>query len=389
MKKVFTIVMFLITMVCYGFAQIDVGTIAIGKIVSIESKVLKEKRTLHISLPDSYETSGMKYPVLYMLDARGNFRHAAAVVRFLSTNGRIPEMIVVGIQNTDRNRDLTPMPHPTRKNYGGADNFFKFFNTELFPYVEKNYRTAPYRILSGPSLAGMFTVYTLFAHPEMFEAYLGTSPGLMVVDDWVVKYVEKELAKKKPLKKYLYFNCGEYETRFVPYVKKLEALLKKNTVEGLRWDSNIQQDQNHGSVQMMAVYEGLEKLFKEYRLPGSTTKKGLEAIKKHSAKIKAIYGDGINVSEQALNRIGYTYLGKKKIDTAVEVFKYNVELYPGSANAYDSLGEGLQAGGKLEEAKSNFKKAVDMGKKTNHPDYKAFKTNYERLVKGKTKTKKK
>lgn len=65
-------------------------------------------------------------------------------------------------------------------------------------------------------------------------------------------------------------------------------------------------------------------------------------------------------SEDAMNRLGYTLLGKKRNADAVEIFKLNAEYYPTSANVYDSLGDALVAAGRNDEAIKSYEKAVSI-----------------------------
>jgi tetratricopeptide (TPR) repeat protein len=85
------------------------------------------------------------------------------------------------------------------------------------------------------------------------------------------------------------------------------------------------------------------------------------------------------VPENTLNNLGYQLMGPQH-DEAIAVFKRNVELYPDSANVYDSLGEGLEAAGKYEEAKKNFEKAVEMATKSNDGRLPQFKQHVERVT---------
>src|SRR4051794_11383779 len=86
--------------------------IVIGKIDSVYSNILNEQRKIWIYTPDM--TSGnlnQRYPVLYLLDGDGHFASVVGMIQQLSQvngNNVYPEMIVVGIPNTDRTRDLTP-----------------------------------------------------------------------------------------------------------------------------------------------------------------------------------------------------------------------------------------------------------------------------------------
>jgi hypothetical protein len=157
--------------------------VVIGEKFQIESRVLAETRTYVVHTPDYYKKRTDAYPVLVLLDAENNFAYTSAAVHLLSANGRIPAMIVVGINNTDRTRDMTPS-RPASSfggaswTGGGADKFLSFIADELLPTIDRNYRTRPYRVLIGHSLGGLFAVYALLNRPEVFKGYIVTSPSL-------------------------------------------------------------------------------------------------------------------------------------------------------------------------------------------------------------------
>lgn len=67
-----------------------------------------------------------------------------------------------------------------------------------------------------------------------------------------------------------------------------------------------------------------------------------------------------NLSELSLNYYGYDLMGQDKKDSALAVFKLNVEFYPKSANAYDSLGECLLNIGKEKEGIDAYKKSLEL-----------------------------
>ncbi len=166
--------------------------IVIGETVTIKSDILGENRLLMIYLPSGYEGTKKRYPVLYLLDGNTHFLHATAIVNFLSLCRHIPQMIVVAIPNTKRTRDFTPTKDKERTDSGGAGKFIKFLKKELFPFIEKEYRTVPYRVLFGHSLTGMFTIYTLFTNPAMFRAYIAVSPALGYDNGYMLSLIEKK-----------------------------------------------------------------------------------------------------------------------------------------------------------------------------------------------------
>src|ERR1044072_6864887 len=161
------------------------------KRISIKSTVLGEDRIVLVRTPEGYETNKVSYPVLYMTDGDGHMGHTASTIEFLTRNGRLPDLIVVGVTNTDRTRDLTPVKS-TNKNpagelqfptSGGADNFLKFFETELVPEIEKQYRVQPYRIFAGHSLGGLFAIHAMMTKPGLFNSYVAVSPSLQWEND--------------------------------------------------------------------------------------------------------------------------------------------------------------------------------------------------------------
>jgi predicted alpha/beta superfamily hydrolase len=72
-----------------------------------------------------------KYPVLYLLDGIGISAMELLSCIILSGNRLAPEMIVVGVGNVDRNRDMSHVPAPDLPTSGGADKFLSFIGDEL------------------------------------------------------------------------------------------------------------------------------------------------------------------------------------------------------------------------------------------------------------------
>jgi hypothetical protein len=126
--------------------------------IKIPSQILNEERTLSIALPQDYDKSQKAYPVLYILDAeaRNEFTDAVSTIKDLHAEGVGPQMIIVGIWNTNRNRDMIPVSVSHRPQSGGSQKFLEFITDELKPYVKQNYRTTDFSVLYGASNAGLF-----------------------------------------------------------------------------------------------------------------------------------------------------------------------------------------------------------------------------------------
>ncbi len=165
------------------------------RVEKIASARLGETREVWVSLPDRYDETRDKYPVLYMLDGEINF-HSGIIggIRFAASLAQIPELIIVGVVNTDRAKDIFPevVTYPDGSKDGGrADLFIDFLRDELVPHIDGAYRTLPSRILYGTSNTGFTTVYALFKRPDLAEAYIAASATLSVPifhdrrDEWI------------------------------------------------------------------------------------------------------------------------------------------------------------------------------------------------------------
>ncbi|HKY04342.1 MAG TPA: alpha/beta hydrolase-fold protein [Blastocatellia bacterium] len=361
--------------------------------LTIKSEVLGEERTIIVRTPQGYDANNLRYPVLYMTDGDAHMTHTSGTIEFLARNGRIPELIVVGITNTDRTRDLTPtnwgFPQPdgtVRKlpTSGGADKFLKFIETELMPMIESRYRTQPYKIFAGHSLGGLLAVHTLLARPEMFNAYIAVSPSLQWDDQLLVKRAEEAFKTGKEWNKTLYVTLGNEPGGIGQGFVKFKELLSKNAAKGLDWEAQQMPDEDHGSVVLRSHYFGLRKVFDGWQIARDPQTGaivgGLAGADAHYKKLSQKLGYTLAVPENLINQLGYQLLGAGKMEEAIAVFKTNVERYPGSANVYDSLAEGYERNGRLDLAGPNYEKAVALGKQTNDPNLSVYKANAERVA---------
>ena len=167
----------------------------------IVSARLGETREAWVSLPDRYDETSQKYPVLYMLDGEINFNSGViGGLRQAALLGEMPDFIVVGIVNTDRSKDIFPEVvtyDDGSKDGGRADAFLDFVGEELVPRVEKAYRTEPSRVLYGTSNTGFTAVYALFRSPRLADVYIAASATLSVPifraqrDAWIRAFGEK------------------------------------------------------------------------------------------------------------------------------------------------------------------------------------------------------
>ena len=164
--------------------------IKIGFRDSIKSNILHETRKILIHLPDGYDTSKQSYTVLYRLDGSSNSLFGTVAVANRMTD--IQKIIIVAIENVNRDRDMVPVKSNYYSGTIGGENFLSFIETELIPVIESKYRTNQKRILYGQSLSGLFTLYALLSKPKLFDGYIGCSAGWFAdCDDFFMELSRK------------------------------------------------------------------------------------------------------------------------------------------------------------------------------------------------------
>ncbi len=355
----------------------------------IESKVLGETRTILVRTPASYATGSQAYPVLYMSDGDRQLPHTAVTTDFLSREGRMPEVILVGISNTDRTRDLTPtrvesieqngrtLTFPTS---GGGEKFLTFIETELIPHIEKNYRTQPYRLFAGHSFGGLFALQALFSRPKLFNGIIAASPALIWDDRWVIRRATELVEKNRELNTTLFVSVGDEGEALDREFRALESLLKKRAPKEFEFEAVKFADEDHGSVVMPTHYAGLRKVFAPWRFAVTGDPKTMYArARDHYAKLSKRAGFAVPVPEQTTNFIGYQLLQQGHLAESIEVLKANVAAYPASANVYVSLGEAYEQAGDRERARENYARAAEIGKKITEPNTNIYERNAQRV----------
>jgi len=370
-----------------AIAQPRIGTV---KRLTIKSAVLGEERLVLVRTPVGYETNNVRYPVLYMTDGDSHINHTSSSIEFLTENGRMPDLIVVGVTNTDRTRDLTPVKSTTKNaagelqfsTSGGADNFLKFFETELIPEIEKQYRVQPYRIFAGHSLGGLFAIHAMITKPGLFNSYVAVSPSLQWENGEELKRAEDFLKNQKELKVTLFASIGNETGGISECFDSFKELLSKTNIKDFAWQAERFADEDHGSVVLRSHYFGLRKVYEDWQAPrdlkSGTVLGGLKGAEAHYKKLSEKFGYPISVPENLINQIGYQLLSGGKPEEAIATCKANVERYPDSANVYDSLAEAYERGGRIDLAEPLYEKAKVLGEQDNDPNASVFKTNYER-----------
>ena len=238
-----------INIVC--IAQEDNSQITIGINHIIESSILNQDRTIQIYIPDGYSDSEQEYPVLYILDGQWYFLSGVAIQKALRAPGAIPEMIVVGINNSN----------PLRRTLFGDENekFTDFLINEVIHYIDSNYRTNKERVIFGWEAAAYYISELILAKSNVFNGAI-ISDGGYASEDLV-----KEFTSKKDI--YLFMANSRKDIYYIGSTEAYHEILKKNNPKNLIWKYDLFNDEVHETLAHLSIYKGLKYYYHNYDSP--------------------------------------------------------------------------------------------------------------------------
>jgi hypothetical protein len=241
--------------------------LVVGETFSLPSAALKEQRRINVYLPAAYDGK-TPLPVLYMPDGgvAEDFPHIMGLVQVLSGNGAMRPFVLVGIENTERRRDLTgPTDDPEDKKVaprvGGSAAFRAFLRNELKPEIAKRYRVTDESAIVGESAAGLFVVETLLLEPDLFDTYIAVDPSLWWNGQDLTKRAADLFARLPKAKKAL-FLAGSDAQGNADVVKAFADELRKSAPSRLRWHYEPMPGETHMTIFHPAALKAFRKMFK-------------------------------------------------------------------------------------------------------------------------------
>jgi uncharacterized protein len=369
-----------------GMSAQHAESITIGKKETLFSSTLQENRkcwVYHPTFSKQNADSKTRYPVLYVLDGDAHFLSTVGIVQQLSQangNGVLPEMIVVAIENTNRLRDLTPAPS-SGGNMDKANPFLTFLSKELMPYIDTHYNAAPYKVLIGHSLGGLTAVDAMTNFPTLFNSFIAIDPSMWFMNEIFLNQTMSQLPKLDHRGKKLFIGMANTmpagmslsslssdrspETQHIRSILKLDSFLRRSN-HGLAYTQNYYVQENHNSVPLLSVYDGLRFIFDYYPFTASekdfadTSARIAAMLTAHYAKVSDEMGYRVAAPVALIKYLGYDALNKKQYARAEALFKLNMDSYPDHHVAYDAYGDYLATQKDTIRAITFYRKALQM-----------------------------
>ena len=354
-------------------AQVSkIGDITSGTNYSIESNILDQTRTIQIYVPEDYDQSNEKCPVIYVFDSQKYFLNAISYQQNLRFNQETPGFIVVGIKTINNERG---------KLYNTeSSTFSNYIENELIPFIDSSYRTLKSeRVFFGWERAAAFGVEVFASKPNLFKAYFLASPTFLTAER--ISDVGELLDKTPSLNNYLYFTLADVEAWSLDNTNSLAALLNDKAEDKLSWKYDLFKDENHYTTTIITMNKGLKSFFKDYApiryysLNEYTNAGGITALN----ELYRNRGERYKISKEVHNdtkrylfllavrendflaftelekefptfltsfsrdvmfeRFGQFYVENKAYESAISYYKIGLQKFPNSARLYNRLGE--------------------------------------------------
>lgn len=322
------------------------------------SAILEEPRDIFIALPDRYELTDKSYPTLYILDADWIFDYAAGTAAFLSGSlaGRMPEMILVGIPNTDRNRDMTIISETD----SGYIRFMNFLEYELIPFIDSTYRTSNHRVLYGWSSGASIALEMLFTRPHLLDAAVATGVGLGRL---TLTHLQEGIAANTFHGKSLYAATEGTTPPRAQSLRRLDSLLTAAQPAGLVWQCHVMDDVEHVGVMPRGLFDGLEFIYNPLRLPTEVTDRGISTVRQYYHDLRASHRLAVEIPEGAFNDAAVHLVHTGRLPDALDLLAFGIDEHPESAVLHDTMGEVLEMAERLPEARAAYERACLLGRK--------------------------
>ena len=332
---------------------------------TLSSKFPEQERRITVSLPGSYYSqSKHEYPVLYLLDGESNLNYSQAVAQFLAENGLVPEPIIVAMHaGMTRARDYLPQTAGGEASLSGdADQFLDYMARELMPFIEKQYRAAPLRLLSGHSYGGVFVIHAMIERPGLFQGYFAQSPFLdQKVGDPLVERLAKFLEANPKLNNFYYMNLGD-EPTLEQNFNQMKAVLEVSAPKTFQWHVERSPGKTHMTTRMVGQYTAFEQMFatawplsQQEMFMGKYT-----GVKEHIDGLSKRYGYPVLYNEQLLAQATQIFLSQQDVESGAEMAQLYVSQYPRSPMAHFFLANALGSSGERDQAADAIKTAIEL-----------------------------
>lgn len=231
----------------------------------VESRKLGATRSISVALPQYYnEDKNKVYPLIVLLDGEYLLGPFQGTLQYANYWDDLPEAIIVAIDQTekDQREEDTQVSELNNMPTGSGEMFYQFIATELLPYIEKNYRVSPFKVIAGHDATAGFINFFLYKDDPVFNGFICFSPELSPDMDAILP--EQVANLKKPVFYYLATAGGDVE-KLQKSTKALDESFKAVQNPNFKYFFENLGDASHYALVPYGVPGALYSIFSSYQ----------------------------------------------------------------------------------------------------------------------------
>ena len=313
---------------------------------------------IRVLIPDAYRWDDETYITLYAMDDSPDDHLAALVESVIFIHMDVLPVIVVRLP-------MGPIPDGVDTGQLRGDDWIKFLETSLFPFVESRYRVIPYRILAGDRLSTTMALEMSMSHPTLFSGLIAEAGGDVLPD-----IVPRNLPRpgKGNQERLVAVSVattpgsGQAES-----FNRIKDGLDAQT--GIRYRIQVN-NRNVTTYQRKAGFflqKGLEFCFRDWYVSNDLARLGLAGVLDHYQELSHAWQASIAPPKRLIDMLGIACFERNDYSGALAAFQYNVDQHPRSASVYGALGEAWEAGGRIHLAVIAYSQAFTLAEEYGHP----------------------
>lgn len=376
--------------------------------LTFQSGILGQERHMNIFLPDNFDVSSPEhtYPVLFLLEDEF-FVMVSGVVKHLSSMERMPETIVVSLQDDvpvpelfTNGSDFWPKDWVQLPFGENTDPMTRHLEEELMPYLKAHFRANGFNMVMGLSGTAMYALHTYINKPALFDAHIALAAGDILgmgykQDERFIELFAEDARQFPDRRRMLYVCSADADAEAAPMIQSnleaLEAKLAPYRADHFKYISKLYPNEGHYDMALPGLVEALELIFPKERWfaryrdiiekPGNA----MENIDDHFSKLSAQYGFKILPraerwnSVNSLSWIGRDLLRNNNPEEAAEVLERWVSYRPQSVEALKELAKAYELNGEPARALDAIEKAFELAGEPGTDDSDEFTAHIKRL----------
>lgn len=323
--------------------SVDVRDLNAIEEITVQSQYIANGMKFNVTLPASYQSKpDKKYFVLLNFHPESQ-PYLAGLHYWLSHNGEWPWLETIIVTPAARNQNFTKLFETMNSSKGGG-KLLDFLEKDLLAMIDKKYRTNGFRIINGFRGDGTLSLYVLFNRPEIFNAYIVSSPNLANDYAKLMSTAKIKVAKLNDKPYFLFMSTGDhpYEQADLTDFNKLSNIIKRTAPKKVSWKIKHFDDAYFMSQPIMAIVQGIEALFydihHDLNANSAISKQGAQAIVDHYTYLsQQKYGFDVSAQGSLINLAKDTF--KTSPNKTISILETTIKHYPNSTNALHQLAE--------------------------------------------------